>query len=144
MKKILLIIPVIGSLLLMSGCSEHNNNIPYEAPVIKTNNTDYTSEMNLNYEDFQNVPIVTDLTDKSFVLIQGGSSSCPNVIKELTVNKTNKVTIVYEEGKTEQVCTMDFVLTATKIEYVDITIPTDVVTFETKQGKNIFNVPVKS
>lgn len=80
-------------------------------------------------------PSVMDVTDDSFVLVDGGSGSCPNVIDGVSFDEASNVILVsYEQLPEETACTMDFVLKPQVVTLKDspVTVSSDLWTFEVK------------
>lgn len=106
--RILLTILSITLLLSATGCSTSG----------ETNKPDYTVKP---YDD-ENIDISTSspsvkiLSANTFVLIDGGSSSCRNKIESINV-EDNILKIKYVPLPPDTVCTMDFVIDPQEISF---------------------------
>lgn len=65
-------------------------------------------------------PYVTDVHADGFTLVNGGSSSCPNIIETVILDgEFNKIDIIYKKYG-DRPCTDDFRLTASEVFLIDL------------------------
>lgn len=128
-KKTSLLLLPLTALFFISGCAQSLPASP-DAPM-PSENSDLvkldTSESSYNSElpsEVSLAPAVLEITESSFVLVDGGSSSCPKTIDSVVYDKEEaSVNIYYEVLPPETPCTRDFVLKATQINFDNFTLP---------------------
>lgn len=137
-KKIVLISVPLAAMALLAACSSDPrvSDTIGEPPVVNDSNLielAWTPGVVENEIDFGKIggPMVLNLTESSFTLVDGGSSSCPNVINSVVFNEDeNNININYEGFPPGQACTLDYVMTASQVNLDSFSIPSvDDVTF---------------
>lgn len=106
--RMVLTILSIALLFSATGCSLTNKPDPPEYTV-----RPYNAE---SIDISTSVPSVKILSDDTFVLIDGGSSSCKNKIESVNV-KNDVLNIKYVSLAPETVCTMDFVIDPQEVSF---------------------------
>lgn len=137
MKKWVASITVVGLLLLsVTGCS------------IKTapaDGLDFTVEKadwnHGGFESNQGFPRAQIIDSQSFYWLDGGSSSCPNIIGNIVYNKVSDTVVIKYEPLHSEVCTDDFGLRSSKV-VLNTPILTSQTVFEveTREGGETFPV----
>jgi hypothetical protein len=95
-------------------------------------------------EQFEDVPAIAQIKENGFVLLNGASGTCPNVIDTIDMDPQNLITITYKEPDKDRMCTMDFRLYATEINLVNAKINPDEVSFKLVNNKNSSDIPIKN
>lgn len=118
MRKLISVISaIVGcTTLLLAGCTPNNASEPPKPDVsgltFSTSDISSTTDIAKQKTSFG----VKNVTSKSFVILDGGSSSCPNVVQEIILDDENKNLIIkYEILSSGTVCTADFVFRATQV-----------------------------
>jgi hypothetical protein len=150
MNKFKFITIVVLAVTFLSGCSSSSvsENKPSDTPLKETelffSITDESENQTFNEETFAEVPFIKDITANSFLLIDGASSSCPNIIENILLDKQNTITIAYKTPNPKVVCTADFRLTATKVTIKDPGYNHKSLSFQIKNKENVKDILIKN
>lgn len=139
--SLLAVSALIGlTLVACSSANEQPETSPMPNPGETINNsesldffaTETTEDLGLDLMAVT-TPSIYNITDNSFTIIDGGSSSCRNVVESVTLSKAeNLLTIAYETLPADTACTMDFVIYPQTITLEDTNVLSsqDELTFE--------------
>lgn len=114
MKKILstLVLSILCAGVLSSCSFVSVNPEPYQK--LDVNVEKYKDDIPDDY--WTDIPAVAILDEETFVLLQGGSGSCPDVIDEVLYEENdNSILIVIEKRNPNMACTEDFQYNPQKI-----------------------------
>ena len=117
-----------ASVLLIAGCTPNtSSNEPDETISYSVS----VPTEDFNYMELETTPSITVIKDSSFVLVDGGSSSCPHEIEDVDLDlETNVLTIEYKKMPDNKICTADFQYAPQEIVLKGINKTTDLSSFE--------------